>query len=326
MDFGQLFNRSWKIVWQNKFLFILGFLAALGAGSSSGSSGNTNFDFPSSSGSASDPLPFDFMNEVSSFWAQYSGLIIGLGCFLFILGIVFWLIRLAAQGGLIEAVDRIDAGEEMSFGSAFSAGVGRIGSLVGLNLLINAPLTISGLVFGGIGIATFASIFQNEGAISDATGGLIGTFAICAGLLACLLIPLSIIITFVQPFAQRGLMIKQLGVVDSIKHGWLVLRENLSDILLLGFAFLFIGFLFGIATLFVMIPFAFLTVGPFFYDAILGNEFSFGTTEIVTLALGGICLGLVSAAVNSALTTYRSATVTLAYQEFIQKDTPKEEI
>jgi hypothetical protein len=319
MDYGQLFRRGWEIVWQNKFLFILGFLAALGS-SSGGSGGNFNFSVPSSGSSSSSPLPPDFVTELTTFWGTYGSVILGLLCFFFILGIVFWLLRLAAQGGLIESVDRIEAGEKMSFGSAFSAGVGRIGGLIGLNLLLNAPFFIFGLIIAGGAFATVTSAIQDGGAMSDATGGLLSIFAICGGLLACVLLPLGVIVAIVQPFAQRGLMLKQLGVVDSIRHGWQVVRNNVGDVILLGVAFLVIGFLFGLVTLVVAIPFAFLAVGPFLLDAIRGNDFSFGTTEIVTLAFGGVCLGLVGAAVNSILTAYRSATVTLAYQQFVQKE------
>ncbi len=319
MDYGQLFRRGWEIVWNNKFLFILGFLAALGSGGSSG--GGSNFSSPAPGSSGGDPFPPDFMAEVSRFWSEYGGLVLGLFCFLFILSIVFWLLRLAAQGGLIEAVDRIEVGEKMTFGTAFSAGVARIGALVGLNLVLNSPFIIFGLIFGGFFVFSFVlPLIQSGGELPESAAGAFGMVVLCGGLLACVLLPLGIIITFVQPFAQRGLMLKQLGVLDSIRHGWQVVRSNVGDVILLAVAFLVIGFLFGLVTVVFMIPFAFLAVGPFLLDAIQGNDFNLGMTEIALLAFGGICLGLVGAAVNSILTAYRSATVTLAYHHFIQKD------
>ena len=318
MDYGRLFRRGWEIVWQNKYLFILGFLAALGAGSSGGSS---NFSFPSGT-SSSETIPPEIVDQFTDFWSEFGGLIIGLICFFFILGIVFWLIRLAAQGGLIEAVDRAEVGEKMTFGSAFSAGVARIGSLIGLNILIYSPFWLLGIIIAGIGISVVGSAVQNSGGLSEAVGGFLAIASVCLGLVACLMVPLGIVVTLVYPFAQRGLMIKQLGVVESIRHGWQIVRENVGDVILLGVAFLVIGFLFGLATLVVTVPFAFLAAGPFLLDAIQGNDFSFGTTEMVTLAFGGVCLGLAAAAVNSVLTAYRSATVTLAYQHFVQKDVP----
>ena len=235
MDYGQLFRRSWEIVWQNKFLFVLGFLAALGAGGNSGS--GVNYNIPSSSSSPTAPFPTDFIDEVTSFWAEFGGLIIGLLCFFFILGIVFWLIRLAAQGGLIESVDRIEAGEKMSFGSAFSAGVSRIGGLVGLHLVINGPFILLGLIFFGVGASFFTTAIRDGGTISEATGGLFSILAICGGLLACVLVPLGIIVTVIYPFAQRGLILKQMGIIESIRHGWQVVRDNVGDVILLIIAF-----------------------------------------------------------------------------------------
>ena len=317
MDYGQLFRRSWDIVWQNKYLFILGFLAALGAGGNAGS--GFNYNFPSSSTSSTSPFPPDFVDEVTGFWSQYGGLILGLICFFIILGIVFWLIRLAAQGGLIEAVDRIETGEKMSFGSAFSAGVARIGGLIGLHLLINLPFIIFGLIFSVVGGSFFMTALRQGGEISEAMGGTFAILAVCGGLVGCLLVPVGIIVQIVYPFAQRGLLLQQLGVMDSIRHGWQVVRSNIGDVILLIIAFLVIGFLFGLVTAVFTIPLAFLAAGPFILDAIQGNEISFGMTEIATLAFGGICLGFLAAAVNSVLTAYRSATVTLAYQHFLEK-------
>lgn len=320
MDYGQLFRRGWEIVWQNKFLFVLGFLAALGAGGGGGGgSSNFNFNIPSGT-TGTEVFPSDFIEEVSSFWMEFGGLIIGVACFFFILGIAFWLIRLAAQGGLIESVDRIEAGEKMMLGSAFSAGIARISGLVGLNLLLNLPFIVAGIIFAALGFSIFSAIFQSSGNMS---GELAGNFAIisaCIGLLACLLVPIWFVVTLVYPFAQRGLMLKQLGVVASIRHGWQVLRENVGDVLLLAVAFVVIGFLFGLVTAAILIPFAFLAAGPIFFDLMQGNPPDIGTTEIITLAIGGICLGLVAAAVNSILTAYRSATVTLAYHHFVQKE------
>ncbi|MCA9946670.1 MAG: hypothetical protein KC449_24480 [Anaerolineales bacterium] len=318
MDFGQLFRRSWDIVWQNKYLFILGFLAALGAGGNGGS--GVNYNFPSSSTSPTRPFPSDFANEVTLFWDQYGGLVLGLVCFFFVLGIIFWLIRLSAQGGLIEAVDRIESGEKMSFGKAFSAGVNRLTSLAGLNLLLNGPFILLGLIFAGIGGSFFVSAMRQGGELTEAMGQTFAILAACGGLLACLLLPIGLVVAIVLPFAQRGLLLQKMGVVESIRHGWAVVRNNIGDIIMLIIAFVVLGFLFGLVTAVFVIPFAFLAAGPFILDAIRGNEISFGMLEAVTLAFGGLCLGLVAAAVNSVMTAYRSTVVTLAYQQFIQKD------
>jgi len=183
-----------------------------------------------------------------------------------------------------------------------------------------SPFILLGLLFGGLGVGFFVNAFRDNGTFAEASIRFFTILAVCGGLLACVLVPLGLLVLIIYPFAQRGLLLQKLGIIDSIRHGWQVVRSNVGDVILLVIAFVIIGILFGIATVIVTLPFAFLAVGPFLLDLIRGNEINFGATEIVSLAIGAISLILVGAAVNSILTAYRSATVTLAYQQFAQKD------
>jgi len=101
MDYGQLLTNAWRIVWSNKFLLILGFLAALG---SAGSSSNSNFSYTVSG----DELPPGFAENIELFLAGFAPILMGLICLGFVLVIVFWLVRLTAQGGLISAAARLE--------------------------------------------------------------------------------------------------------------------------------------------------------------------------------------------------------------------------
>lgn len=50
----------------------------------------------------------------------------------------------------------------MSFGTSFSAGAARIGSLVGLNLTIYAPFYLFGIIFAVLGLSVFASLVRGK--------------------------------------------------------------------------------------------------------------------------------------------------------------------
>ena len=66
MDYGNLLKRSWDIVWHNKFLFILGFLAALGSGGTNGNrggQGNFNYTYDSSD------IPTEMLTQIQTFWS-----------------------------------------------------------------------------------------------------------------------------------------------------------------------------------------------------------------------------------------------------------------
>lgn len=321
MDYGDLLKRSWHIVWNNKFMFVLGFLAALGSGGGSGG-GNSGTNFsPSSSGGDEFNLPPEFAANIEQYWAEFAGVLIALVCFFVILGIVFWLVSLVGQTGLISSAARIDAGEEATLGEAFAEGTAKLGKMIGLNLVLYGPFILFGLIaFGVIGAlvgpAVFAEMAGTGGNI-DSVAGAIGGFTVCFGIIGCLLVPVGILVNIIYPFAQRGLILQEHGVIDSIRHGWKVVREHVGEVVLLIILFLVIGIAFSIVAAIVLIPLALLIFLPTIFTMI--DSGTFEVINILFLIGGGICLGLLGAAINSIMVAFRSTTVTLAYQEFINK-------
>jgi hypothetical protein len=319
MDFGKLLERSWRIVWRNKFMFVLGFMAALGSGGGSG--GNSNFSFSPPSGSASFDIPYDTINSFQQFWAQFGTLVIGVMIFAILIGLVFWLLRLVGQGGLISAAATIDAGENVTFGQAFSEGTRFFGRMLGLNITMYGLFFLGGLVFFLIFLGMFIPLISAEiaGEVAgfDAMARQLGLVGVCFGILACLSAPVLLIVNVVYPFAQRGLVLRDMGIIESIKHGWGVVRAHASDIFLLIILFIAIGFGFGIIMIIVLIPFAFLAMGPAIFSIITGEMFE--ALDVILIVVGSVCIGVVGAAVNSIMITFRSTTVTLAYQEFAGK-------
>jgi hypothetical protein len=315
MDFGNLLQRSWNIVWNNKFMFVLGFLAAIGSGGNFGS--NTNFSF-NRRGAQFTP---QFADDLSRFFSRFGALLLGLLCIAFVILILFWLLRLVAQGAMISSAARADAGEKVSFGLVFSEGISNLGRLAGINLLMYGPFTLLGLLSVALFLATIGPVFLSELLEqSDSAGVLIaglGTFAICMACLACLVVPLIIVVTGVYPFAQRGAVLQKLGVVDSIRHGWEILKRNLANILLLGILFLILGLLFGVILTVALIPFALLALLPAIVDLVTHD--TVGAADVLLIVGGTILLGLVGAVVNSVMVAFRSTVVTLAYNEFIQE-------
>lgn len=308
MDYGAIISRGWQITWNNKFLWVLGFLAALGsAGGGSNASNSVSQSF------SSGDLSAEQIAGISAF-------VVGLFCFVMILALVFWLVSLVASGGLIGAVDNIEDGKKVTLGEAFGMGTARLLRLVGMSLLLWLPvilLVIIVLVVAGLLFATTVggSVALSEmGEMANAEGGIaaaFGIFGICLALLACIIVPISIVLNFIYPFAFRGIMLKDMSAADSIRHGWQVLKDNFVEILLLAIIFGVLGILVSAV---LIVPISLVIAVP-----ILGmmlNGGSFGAAEIIFLIGGGICATFIAALVNSVLLTWRSATFTLAYREF----------
>lgn len=314
MDYGRIFSRSWQLVWNNKFLFVLGFLAALGSGSSGGS-GQTNFQFSEAD------IPPGMEQNLERFFAALAPIMIGLLCIGLLLGIILWLVRLTSQAGLISAAARLDAGENVSLGSALSEGWRYLMRMVGLNVVLYLPLWIVAIVsFVGI-IAAFGGVAAvlataQEGAGGPAAAGLTAAIAgLCS--VCCVLVILALIINVIYPFAQRGVVLGNLGVFDSIGHGWRVIRNNLGDVIMLIILFIVLGILFGLVVSLVLLPLGLLAIGPTVFGMITGGTPSTG--DIIYLIVAGLAIALISAVINSIYVTFRSVAVTLAYQEFLEK-------
>ncbi len=320
MDYGNLIKRSWEIVWDHKFMFVLGFLAALGGGRTGGG-GRGSARYNMGSGDIT-PAAID---KFQHFWAHYGALVIVLICVGVIVGIVLWLVRLTAQTGMIEAVSRIESGEKVTLGQALAAGAAKLGRMVGINVVMYGPFTFLGLLMFGGFTAVFipAVTAQASGANPvdlQTIFGALGVVGVCMAVVGCLMVPLLLFVSLIYPFAQRGAVLQDLGVISSIQHGWQVVKDNVSDVVLLVVLFIALGFVFGLAALVVLFPFAIVTLGPGIVSMVV-SEGAFGFSQIALLAGGGICVGLVGAAVNSIMVAFRSTAVTLAYQEFAKKVT-----
>lgn len=320
MDYGKILRRSWDIIWNHKFMMVLGFLAALGSGSYnwSGGGGNSGTSFDGSEFGA-----FPQMTEnLAAVLATASVVIIGLICFFFIVGILLWLLSLTAQAGLIDGASRLDAGEKVTFGEAFSAGWKKLGRMVGINIIlfgIFAVFAIIGVVVlagaAGISFAGAASSADDFTALMAGLGvGFIALF--CC--LFCALFIYGIIASIIYPFAQRAAVLEDKGVMDSIRRGWRVIRDNLGEVIVLLIIFFVIGLIVGAVTFAVFIPVVAISFAPIGLR-LFGNE----TIQVldVVLATGGIlCLILLGAVISSVYEAFRSTAFTLAYQEFVNKD------
>lgn len=310
MDYLGTIRRGFEHTWNNKFLWVLGFLAALGSGSSFS---NSNFSFNSGDTSA---LQNWLTPERAA--ALTAGLI-GFTCIAFIVGIILWLVSLSARGGLIAAVAQLEAGSgKPTFGSAFRAGWRRVGRLVGMTILL---FIIPAILFA-ILIAAFlvpvTGMAVAAGSAEDPTGLLAGMGGM-AVLFCCVLFALGLftfVLSLIYPFAFRGIILRDLGVMDSIRHGWEVFRNNLGNIILLGLAFMLIGIAILILAVAILVPVG-LAVGiPL---AMLGRTDA--TFLQGLLAALGILVGvLVFAAISAITTAWQSSTFTVAYLQWTGKN------
>jgi len=242
MDYGKLFTRAWDTLWKNAFLILLGVLVVLGSGNSGGTSQSRYLfqegDFPwqdiqsyNSGG--------NFSQEGLS--ALAIGGIIVLVIALVLIGLAFWAVGLVARGGMISAVNDLESEKPAGFVSAFQAGWAKIWRLLGIGLVPAIPglilfvIVVSILVFSGFAFDPGADIGWDS----------VQAFAPLLFMI-CLFVPIMMVVSALQTFANRACMLEDKGVVDSYRRGWEVLTENLGPAVVLFILQLVINIVLGL--------------------------------------------------------------------------------
>ncbi|MBP6787728.1 MAG: hypothetical protein KA170_09075 [Candidatus Promineofilum sp.] len=310
MNYGDTLKRGWQLAWNNKWLWLLGFLAALGGGSGAASNSNYQMDPSTTPGTISPELA-----------AGLTGVALLLCCVGIIVGILLWLVSLASKGGLITGVAELDRGQPSSFGRAFRQGWKKLLPLVGMTLLVFAVVIVLGIILA-IGFAGTLAAALGAGASMDsnALAGLLGTAGFVFLCLLCLLIPLTLVLNLIYAFAYRGIMLRDMPVMDSIRHGWRVVREHVGEILLLGLIFFVVNLIIGVVATGII---GLLGISSGLFGLMMsGGEPT--TTQIVAGIVGVLATFIIFAIISAIFTTWRSATFTLAYQQWTGKEALKD--
>lgn len=237
MDYGSLLSRTWEMIWNHKFLILLGVLVALGTGSGTGASGGRGFNVntPSMPQQPPDAPQFPEMPP----WRGLENLrlprlpgavvilVIGL---IVLMGLTVWVISTTARGGLIAGADTLAGGGHSSFGAALGAGWRRGWTLLGIAVLPGIPALLLGL--GALFVFLVASGVAPGLGETVRVPLNVGVFGFL-GLLGCILTPLIFVLNLLRTFANRACMIEQAGVFGAYKRGLNVLFGNLGPALVL---------------------------------------------------------------------------------------------
>ncbi len=248
MDYGEVLSRAWNIVWNNKWLILLGILVALGSGGGGGGNGGGyNFgqgDFDrSEQPEGPEQTPFEqpdleeferllSRQELQQFMGLGTAVILALLCVGLVIAVTLGVVARIAAGGLIAGVDQIDGGAASSFGQAWSAGWARGWRLIGIGLVTAIPWVLLLLISIPLAIplirmATSTGMSPEE-IFNQSVGLWIGL-----GALLCITILISLPLAALQALADRACIVENTGVWASYRRAWEVLTGNLGPAVLL---------------------------------------------------------------------------------------------
>ena len=298
MDIGAVLSRSWRTVWIHKVLWIFGILASCGSRSGGSSGGGNSFSSDAGQNFTPPPELQRYITDMERSFRTVSEeqmimiglLVMGAVC---LLVIITWLVGLYGKTGVTVGALRAEAGHEVSFRAIWRESWGIFDRIVGLNLLLAAPVFILGIVF-----FVFVAFF---GALT------LGFGLLCLIPLACLLIPLSAAYAVFTDISNIALVKDGLGIGAAINRGWEVLSKNVGSIIVLGLILIVGGLIVSVV---LAIPF-FLAFIPLVIGASQGD-----ITQNLTLSLICIVASLpVTFVLSGILHSYLQTAWTLAYAE-----------
>lgn len=301
MDLGEVFGKAWKIIWNNKVLWIFGILASCsgrsggggGGGSGSGGSGNgPNFNGPFGSEIER------FMNSVGEFlrdlpvWVYLAFAVALLALFLLIL-----FLSTMGRIGLIKGTLQADRGAaRLSLGRLWNDSLPYFWRVFLLNLLIMVMIIIV------IVVAVFIAL--------GATVLTLGVGLICLIPLICLMIPAFWLFGIIIEQANVAVVADDVDVLESLNRAWKMFKANLGNLVVVGLILAIAGFIIG---LIIAIPFvaALLPLIPAFINGQSGQAVLSGLTASLVIALIYLPIAVL---LNGILQAYVGAVWTLTYR------------
>ena len=277
MDPIKILKRAWKILWSYRALWVFGIILALttvsGGSSTSGGGGSGSGSQTQGFNGQSEiimPAPEDMAKEFQQMLETFSAQIdvpvsdwtvllwfgVAFLILLFILVIVAIIFRYIAETAVIRMVDEHErTGEKAGVRQGFRMGWSRSAwRLFWISFLLGLPLFLLVLFGLALGLGVFLLAIQDN--IGMSIAGIVGGIGFFF-LLIFTGVVLGLVLTLVRDFAWRACALDQLGVLDSIRQGFRMVRRNWKDAGIMWLIMVGLGIAWAILLMiafFVMIP------------------------------------------------------------------------
>jgi hypothetical protein len=207
MNYSTLIHEAWATTWRYRFLWVLGLFAGVTGGSMSlGRSSWPDWPAPAAWGADQQAI----LQRAEGWVAANLPLVIGLAIAGVLLGIALSVLSVIARGGITQATIDLQSGQPTSLGHAWRAGTRWFWRFLGLLILLAvlASVVVGSVVLAAMSLGGAAALF---GAVSLTVG---------------------VVASIVLAYAERAIVIHDLGPIAALRHGWRVFSSHLSTSLL----------------------------------------------------------------------------------------------
>jgi hypothetical protein len=309
MDPVKIIKRAWHILWSYRALWVFGLMVALATtGSGGGSNSGTRYMFDNQSRQM--PLPQDmqrgmeeFIREVERFFDEGPGnldipqgeltaLVWIVALFtlaMLALGIVAAAARYVSETAVIRMVDEYEGTDtKMSVRQGFRIGWSRTSwRLFLLDLLVSLPAILLTLALLGAGIGIFFAV--KGGSLTFNSFNVTAVMGLVFVLVFAVAV-LSVFLRLLRHFFWRVSTLENLGVTDSLRRGWELVRENWKSVGLMWIVMMGLGIVWAIASMLLVIitlPIVFISAAIIAVPVlVLAGFFSMFLSDVLAWALG----------------------------------------
>ncbi|NSW52784.1 MAG: hypothetical protein HPY85_09790 [Anaerolineae bacterium] len=269
MNFGDVFSKAWKTIWNNKILWVFGLMAGFLSANNGGGNPGSGIRYEYSGNWQN--LPFglhqwgtNLEQYMDRFAAPNVAIILALVCLGILFALLFTFLGIVGQGALVKGVWQYDEDNtrKLRFGPLFKEGLKYFWKLFALGLLLFAA---------GIGVAIVVVILA------------VVTLGIGAVIFACLAIPLAIGVAILLKQTVISIVAEDMDIFAAIEHAWdFVFQKNLGNYLLM---WLIVGVGGAVVNFLVALPFAAMAL-PMLGSLAFGGDTAIGGGMLVGFILG----------------------------------------
>jgi hypothetical protein len=315
MHIQEVIKRAWDITWRYKILWLFGLFAAEAAGG-----GSANFNSGSSNpANGTNPFSGNMLAGADAFWRTLLGLwplLVALALLFLVAGIAWWIVSIAARGGLVRMVNDGDEGGEVKAANGWSTGFHYWGRVFLQQLLFGLPILLVVLIIGGLFVlllgGTLAPLISAASSGSQAGAAvasrILGLVAGGCGLFLIafvVLFGLGILYVVWVPLSLRFAILYDRPAVKAMGDGWNLLRARLGKVALAGVVIWGLSLVYGIAVGILSLMFVLPVIG-----------FALGRLWFLAGSIGFVWLVLVMAA-GAVFSAFYSAYWTIAFRRIM---------
>lgn len=297
MDYFGVIKKAYYLSIKHKFLWIFGVLAGGYGGfqsyNSFGSGMNLSGDSTAWSGNFDKLLTSD---NLTNFWLNYAGIIIGILVFFGIFAVLMFVINIISQGALIGSTEKLSKGEKADFRIGFRIGWHNFWRVWGVGITFLLMILASLIV-----LVVPVTVLVTAGSY---------VLAIVLGLLLLIVcLAFWLVMGIISPYSIRfAVLERKYSVFECIREALHLFQKNWGEVLIVYLLLMAAGIGFG-----VLLFLAIMIVG----GLLLAIGLGFYLASPIAAAIYGLIVGLVMffgiIIVTGAYNSFYSNVITLAY-------------